>query len=265
MKIWLNDGLVAQGTARIDPTDRGFTLGDGVFETIALRDGTPRRLTAHHQRLSVGCQLLGIPLSITETALGEMIRQTAAANEVQRGASRVTLTRGPAGRGLLPPVKATPTLVITVGPAPEPTPIRLMVATSTRRNEQSPLCMIKSLSTLDNLLARREAAAARVDDAVLLNTKGRIAETTIANIFVLEGGGLITPPLNEGAMGGVMRADVIRLARAEEKPVTLEMLARASEVFVTNALGIRPVIAINGTPVGDGEPGLITQMLAVRL
>jgi branched-chain amino acid aminotransferase len=66
-------------------------------------------------------------------------------------------------------------------------------------------------------------------------------------------------------MGGVMRADVIRLARAEEKPVTLEMLARASEVFVTNALGIRPVIAINGTPVGDGEPGLITQMLAVRL
>jgi branched-chain amino acid aminotransferase len=66
-------------------------------------------------------------------------------------------------------------------------------------------------------------------------------------------------------MAGIMRAEVIHLTRAEEQPLTREQLARASEVFVTNALGIRPVIAIDAAPVGDGEPGLITQMLAVRL
>jgi branched-chain amino acid aminotransferase len=258
MKLWLNGALVDQDAARIDPSDRGFTLGDGVFETIAIRDGRPRRLPAHITRLRIGCELLGIPVNVKETELHAFIAATTAANALAHGAAQVILTRGPAAG-------AAPTLIITLAAAPEQGPVSLTVATSTRRNEQSPLSMIKTLNGLDNVLARREAAVAGADDALLLNTQGRVAETTFANIFVLEGGGLLTPPLSEGAAAGIMRAEVIRLTRAEEQPLTLERLARASEVFVTNALGIRPVITINGATVGDGEPGLITQMLAVRL
>ena len=83
--------------------------------------------------------------------------------------------------------------------------------------------------------------------------------------FCLIGGGLVTPPVSEGALPGVMRAEVIRLTRAEERPIEVAELERSSEVFVSNALGIRPVTKVNGRAVGDGVPGLITQMLAVRL
>jgi branched-chain amino acid aminotransferase len=134
-----------------------------------------------------------------------------------------------------------------------------------RRDETSPLARVKNLGYLGNILARKEAAAAGADDAVLLNTHGRVAETTVANIFCLIAGGLATPPVGEGALPGVMRAEVIKLTRAEERPITVAELEQSSEVFVTNALGIRPVVRMNGRDVGDGAPGLITQLLAVRL
>jgi branched-chain amino acid aminotransferase len=155
--------------------------------------------------------------------------------------------------------------MITGGPLPPDDPVTLIVAHGTRRDETSPLARVKSLGYLGNILARQEAVAAGADDAVLLNTQGRIAETTVANIFCLIAGGLVTPPISEGALPGVMRAEVIRLARAEERPISVAELEQSSEIFVTNALGIRPVVRLNGHDVGDGAPGLITQLLAVRL
>jgi len=167
---------------------------------------------------------------------------------------------------VLPPDDAKPTLLITTAAMPEPAePARLVMATSTRRNEHSPTSRIKSTNYLDNIIARREAQARGADDALLLNTQGRIAEATAANIFALIGGGILTPPITEGALPGVMRADVIALARGEEAVITPEMLMSASEVFLSSALGIRPVIAIDDQAVGDGEAGLITQLLAARL
>jgi branched-chain amino acid aminotransferase len=247
MTVWLNGALAEQGA----PLAPGLAQGDGLVELMSLRDGNPRRLPAHYLRLRVSCQLLGLPLPITESELQAAVVATARANDRTQGAARVMLTRG--------------RTEIAVEAAPEQHPMKLIVATAARRNEQSPLSMISSLGAPGDALARREAEAEGADDAVLLNGQGRVAETTRANIFVLEGGGLLTPPLEEGAMAGIMRAEVIRLTRAEEMPLPLERLLRASEVFATSALGIRPVIALNGAPVGDGEPGLITQMLAVRL
>ncbi|MDX2223382.1 MAG: aminotransferase class IV, partial [Rhodospirillaceae bacterium] len=110
-----------------------------------------------------------------------------------------------------------------------------------------------------------EAAAAGADDALILNTDGRVAETSIANVFALIGGRLVTPPLADGALPGVMRAEVLRLARAEELSLSPEQVRGASEVFVTSALGLRAVVAIDGQPIGDGAPGLITQLLATRV
>jgi branched-chain amino acid aminotransferase len=144
-------------------------------------------------------------------------------------------------------------------------PVKAIIAMTTRRNEHAVTSRIKSLSYLDNVIARREAAEYDADDALLMNTQGRLAESTIANIFLMINGALVTPPVSDGALPGVMRADLIARFRAEEHPLEVDDLSRAEEAFLTNALGIRPLIEVAGQPIGDGEPGLITQMLAARL
>lgn len=265
MKLSLNGEMKAAEDARIAPDDRGFTLGDGLFETIAVRKAAPRRLDAHLARLREGAAILGLPVPYTDAKIAALAADVISANALTDGALRITLSRGGGARGVLPPAAPTPTFVISAGPASPQDPLELIIASITRRNEHSPLARLKTLNYLDNILARQEAAQVGAGDAVILNTAGRVAETTVANIFCLIGGGLITPPVSEGALPGVMRAEVIRLARAEERPIEALELERASEVFTSNALGIRPVIKVNGRDVGDGAPGLITQLLAVRL
>ncbi len=265
MKVSLNGDVMEADAARIAPDDRGFTLGDGLFETIAVKKGAPKRLPAHLARLRDSAALLGLPVPYTDTKIAALIDALIAANTLTTGALRLTLTRGPGARGIAVPAAPAPTFLITAGPLPPDDPISLAVIASIRRDETSPLARVKSVGYLGNIVAREEAFAMGADDAVILNTAGRVAETPVANIFCLVGGGLVTPPVTEGALPGVMRAEVIRLARAEERPIEVADLARASEVFVSNALGIRPVIRLNGRDVGDGAPGLITQLLAVRL
>jgi branched-chain amino acid aminotransferase len=266
MKVSINGVLMEAAQARIDPADRGYTLGDGVFETIAVRRNAVRHLALHLARFRAGANLLGIPLPGDDQHIAGMIGAAITGNDVKECVVRMTLTRGPGVRGLATPPQPTPTLLITVAPLPPPAdPAKVIIAKSTRRNEHSPLSRIKHTNYLDNILARREAEAAGADDALLLNTAGRVAESTVANIFVLVDGFMLTPPVGDGALPGIMRGEAIKLAKGEEGEVTPEKLMRASEVFLTNALGIRPVTHIDGKPVGDGEPGLITQLLATRL
>lgn len=266
MKISINGVLCDAATARIDPADRGFTLGDGVFETIVVRRNAVRHLAAHLARLRAGANLLGIPLPGDDQHIAGLISAVISGNQQTEGVVRVTLTRGPGARGIVPPTDPHPTLVISLAPLPPAAePAKVIIAQTTRRNEHSPLSRIKHLNYLDNILARQEAVAAGADDALLLNTAGRIAESTVANIFVLVDGYMLTPSITDGALPGVMRAEAMKLAKGEEGPVTVEMVTRASEVFLTNALGVRPVTHIDGKAVGDGDPGLITQLLATRL
>ncbi len=261
MKISLNGVLTEVHTARIDPTDRGFTLGDGIFETIAVRKNVVRHLAAHLARLRRGADFLDIPLPGDDQHIAQLIGAVITANALKEAVVRMTLTRGPAARGIVPPPKPAPTFVITATPMPPPAAAaRVIIATSTRRNEHSPLSRIKHLNYLDNILARQEAEKAKADDAILLNTAGRVAESTVANIFVLVDGFMLTPPVEDGALPGVMRAEAIKLTRAEERAVSVELLKRSSEVFLTSSLGVRPVTHIDNQPVGDGEAGLITRL-----
>jgi branched-chain amino acid aminotransferase len=266
MRLCLNGKLMDEAEARLPASDRGFLLGDAVFETIAVKHGQARRLHAHLNRLRHDADVIGLKLPWPETTLMSLIERVARENELDDAAVRVTVSRGTGPRGLLPPEAPEPTLLITAAPAPDMSaPIRVIISDVTRRNEHAPTSRIKSTNYLDNIIARRDAAAKNADDAVILNTQGRVAETTIANVFALIDGGIVTPPVSEGALPGIMRAEALKLARGEERVMTVEMLKAASEVFVSNALGIRSVVAIDGVPVGDGEPGLITQLLAARL
>ncbi|MBX7198808.1 MAG: aminotransferase class IV [Rhodospirillaceae bacterium] len=266
MKIALNGKIVEVADARIDPADRGLAFGDGLFETMSLRKGRVRRLPAHLARLRLGAGALGIPLAYDDANLESQVTGLVAANTLTEAVVKITLTRGPDARGLALPARPKPTLLITTAEAPpEPEPARVIISSVTRRNEFSALSRFKTLNYLDNVIARDQAVQAGADDALLLNTQGRLAGGTAANVFLLVNGGLITPPVEEGALPGVARADAIRLTRAEEKPVTVETLIDASEVFLTNALGVRAVVRIGDKPVGDGEPGLITQLVATRV
>lgn len=266
MPVCLNGAIVADDAARIAPDDRGFLLGDGLFETIAVRNTQAQRMNAHLARLRAGAAVIGLNLPWPDVSLAAWVEKTARENGLENAAVRLTVTRGPGPRGLLPPATPQPTVLITAAPAPDTSiPVSLIISHITRRNEHSPLSRIKNTNYLDGILARQDADRSGADDAVLLNTQGLVAETTIANIFALIDGGIFTPPVADGALPGVMRADVLKLARGEERSITPEQLKGASEVFLSSALGIRSVIAIDGAPVGDGEPGLITQLLAARL
>lgn len=242
--LWLNDRLIPPEEARIDPADRGLLLGDGLFETIALRDAAPRHLDRHMDRLTAGCALLGLPFpGQAEAAIAAVID----ANAIDSGTLRLTLTRGPGPRGVLPPADPTPTLLVTATAGPPPTaPVSLVTATATLRNERSPTCRIKSLSYLDNVLARQEAAAKDADDAILLNTAGRVAETSVANLFLRLHGTWHTPRLDDGCLPGVMRAVLLEDGRAQERPLVPADLRNADAACVTNATGIRAVSEIDG-------------------
>lgn len=249
MKVWLNGALLEAEDARIDPADRGFTLGDGLFETIAVRGGKILRLEAHLARLRRGCDVLGIPRPAgIENALAELT----AADGLKEAALRLTVTRGPAARGLVSPGKIQPTTCITAAvlPGPRP-PARCVIATVTRRNEHSPLASIKSLNYLDNILAAREAAAAGAEEAILLNTAGLVAEAAASNLFILKNGQLLTPPVSDGALPGVMRAAVIAATGGREQSLRPEDLPEAEGLLLTSSLGIRLVASIDGKALPD--------------
>lgn len=251
---WLNGQLLAAGEARIDPADRGFTLGDGLFETIRVRDGAAVWLDRHLARLAEGSAVLGIPARFDDVALAEACAAVIAAEGIAAGVLRLTVSRGTGPRGVLPPAAPSPTVLIA-GHAglPPQSPVALVVARGTCRNQASPLSRVKSLNYLDAVLARREAAERGADDAVMLNTVGRVAETSIANLFARIDGAWATPPVEEGALPGIMRAEVLTRLEAVERPLTVEDLRRPDALLLTNALSIRAVVRLEAAALSAGE------------
>ena len=262
MRVHFNGRLMDGAEARIDPTDRGLTLGDGLFETIAVRGAAPARLDAHIARLREGARVIGLDVPVSDQALADALSEVIEANDIAEGSLRLTLTRGPAPRGLAPAGPAAPSLLITGWPGDlpgdSPEPVTVVIATRTRRNEHSPLARIKTLNFLDGIIAAREATEKGAGDALLLNTRGALAEATAANLFLVVDGRTVTPPVDDGALPGVMRADVLRGLGAEENTLGPDDLAHASEAFLTNALGIRALVEVDGAPVGGGGPGPVT-------
>lgn len=248
MIVWLNGELIDSTRARIDPFDRGFTLGDGLFETMAARGHAAPRLHAHKERLRRGCDLLGLPFPDVDLELA--IQSVLIANQASGGVVRLTYTRGPGARGVVPPEKPSPTLLLAPGPMPQPMPpARCVFSETTRRNEHSPLSQIKTINYLDNILARREAVLRGADDALLLNTAGRLAEATAANLFVAHGSRILTPPVSDGALPGIVRGAILNAGDALEQPLLPEDLLNADEIFLTNSLGWRAVQSVDSKQI----------------
>ncbi|MCW2240451.1 aminotransferase class IV [Azospirillum canadense] len=262
MTVWLNGRLLPAEEARIDPADRGFTLGDGLFETIRVTGGRARHLDRHLARLQASAAVLELPVPYPDDTLAGAVTALIAARDVAEGVARLTLTRGTGARGVLPPADPHPTVLITLAPPGPPAgPVEAVIAQATRRNEHSPLSRLKTLNYLDAILARREAARRGAGEALLLNTAGRLAEASIATLFIVRDGRLLTPPVSEGALPGIRRALILERHRAEERPITPDDLWAAKEAFLSNSLGLRPLLAVDGRPIGSGLPGPVTLAL----
>ena len=262
MIIDLNGDLAAAETARLDPFDRGFTLGDAVFESLRVREGVPEYAAEHLARLARASAVAGIPLPFTESQALDRMARLIAANDMADAALRLTVSRGAAARGVAAPraQDCRPTVVISLHPLP-PTRsavVGMITATVTRRNEHSPFSRVKATPYLDSIIALEEARTQNAQDAVLLNTAGRVASACYANLFAVIDGRLVTPPLADGPLPGVTRGRVLTALGGAEQSLMPEDLARAGEIFLTNSFGVRPVAVLDGRMLAP-LPGAMTQ------
>ena len=251
--VWFN-GQFIDGPLPLDAYDRGFLLGDGVFETVAVINHKPLWLDEHLQRMSHAAAELGIAFN----AEGLFSGLTAALkkSQAQFEALRITLSRGKTTRGLAGD-GATPSLVISLDEFDAKNLFQscCLKVSQVRRNEFAPSSRLKTLSYIDGVAAAREVAV-DADDALMLNTRGHVASSTIANIFLIQGSELITPSLVQGILPGIMRRVLLDNAKRMgftpiEKVVSLEDLFRADAVFLCNSLRfLRPVTQLNGEPLG---------------
>ena len=246
MIAWVNGVFLDDAAASVPVTDRGLTLGDGVFDTLLAVDGAVIDAPAHFSRLQRHAAVMGIAVDSAaweKTAASLLTRNGFIAG---RHAVRTTVTRGPGARGIAVPENAAPAVIMRAAPAPAPSgPARVIVARHVRRNEGSPLSRIKSLNYGDNVMAWREAAAAGADDALMLNNAGHVACATASNVFAHIDGAWVTPPLADGAMDGIVRASLLADGFAREETITAAMLARAGDILLTNSIaGKRPAIFV---------------------
>ena len=254
MIVNFNGVYLAKEQAGLNIDDRGFLLGDGFFTTIRVENSRVLHLKAHVSRLAEAFSVRRYAMPVSYEELARRVQGTRARNNLQSGAMRISISLGPGPRGLLVPAEPDCTVLISAHPQnfTPLAPAKIGIATVTRRNEMSPTSRVKSLNYLDSILVRQEAADRGWDDALVLNTQGRIAETAMANVFILFGQKLVTPSVAEGALPGVVRAKVLRHAsdlalQIEERAVQPSELTEADGVFLTNSLiGLRPVAEVPG-------------------
>ena len=272
MKIFVNERMVDEEKARISVLDRGFLYGDGLFETMRSYKGEVLWLDRHLDRLYRSSDIIGMRINRDKKYLKYIIYKLLKVNNLKDAYIRLCVTRGKGRIGLESTAIRDQGLVVMAKKF-EPYPDRfykkgVSIKTSTiRRNELSDASKVKSLNYMDSILARIEAQGEGGDDALLLNTKGFVAESAVSNVFMIKRKSLMTPSLDSGALPGVTREIILSLAKEldlvpVEKHIKFDDLKRASEVFLSNSLmEIMPVASIDDKKIGKGRPGPITKSI----
>lgn len=259
MIVFLNGKFLPEADAVVPVNDRGFLLGDGLFETMRVAGGKPFRLAQHLERLTRGAELLKIRLPFTPKELQQFSAALIAQNEMPEAILRVTLTRGPGMRGYSTKGADRPTLLIMLHPLPPENPdepLQWSLVTSPMRIPASDaLSSFKTTSKALHILARADAEERGADEALLLNSNGEVAETAGGNLFWVYQDKICTVPTGRGVLPGITRAVVLEICQAlgletNKRVIKPEMLRNAAGIFVTtSALGIVPVVALDGRPV----------------
>ena len=267
-QISVNGRLMPAAEATVSPLDRGLLYGDGIFETIRVYGGRPFMLDAHLKRMAHGCSVIMLPMPEPDEIKG-WVSAALEANDLSDAYLRITVTRGPTGGVWYDFDQACPTVIILCKPYAQPDygdGLRLRLSTF-RSDEQSPLTRIKHTGLLWKIMARREARQSGVNDAMMLNTKGRVAEATSANAFWVRDGALYTPSLDSGILAGVTRGIVLEIAAEQglktvEGHFPFEKLLSAEEAFLTSSTWeLAPIRSVEDMTFAEA-PGKVTGRLA---
>ena len=269
VSVWIDGKVLSAEETPVSPFDRGFQYGDGVFETLRAERGKVFFVEAHLERLQRGLEVLGIDFPgaaprATE-GLGALLELM---GSDRTWGFKVIVTRGLGPTGPTSRGEFTPGVVVFGGKVdPERPEGMRAVTTGVVRNERSPLATIKSLNYAEMLIARAEAERVGVDEGICLNTQGRIAEASAANVFLVKEGRLLTPPEGEGCLPGIVRREVLGCASelgidSAEEPLSPGDLKAADELFLTNSrIGVAPLVVLDGQAVGEGSAGPVTSSL----
>ena len=259
MVVFLNGIFLSEAEAVVPLNDRGFLLGDGIFETMRVANGKPFRMAQHLERMTRGADFLKIKPPFTPKELQKLALELIEKNNLPEAILRVTLTRGSGQRGYSPKNSGTPTIAMTLNPLPPVNadePVQWSMVTSSLRIPASDaLASFKTTSKLLNVVARAEAEEKGADEALLLNTNGEVAETAGGNIFWVYQDKICTVPTGRGVLPGITRAVVLEICQSlgletNKRVIKPEHLRNAEGIFVTqSALGLVPVVALDGMPV----------------
>jgi branched-chain amino acid aminotransferase len=278
-KVWLDGRLVPSDTAHVSVYDRGFQLGDAVFEALRARRGVAIELARHMARLHGSLSAMAYELPFEDEAVASGIEELLAAEGWDGAGSpdaeglpgdaviRITVSRGfDPTRGVRPNAGGRATVAIQAWPfsplsARDLQEGRRFITSSVRRDADSPISGIKTTSRAELVYARIEAERAGADDAAFLTTDGRITEATTSNILLIKGDTCATPRLGTGLLPGTTRAwlvehgDAVGLAMVE-RDLRLEDVFAADEMATCASIGgVIPVTSLDGRPIGDGKPG----------
>ena len=240
--VWLGDRLVDPATASLHWSDHGLTVGDGVFETLKVLDGTPFALSRHLARLARSAAGLGLPLPDPALVL-EAVGAVADGIAAPGGRLRITVTGGPgpmgSSRGTAGPTLLVAGQAVDLAAPPFFGPTSVATVPFTR-NATAATVGLKTTSYADNVVALARAEAAGATEALFANTDGELCEGTGSNVFVVVDGELCTPPLSSGCLGGITRELVLEALAAAgtpavERDLPMSVLDVADEVFLTSS------------------------------
>jgi len=276
MKVYIDGKYYDEKSARVSVFDHGLLYGDGIFEGIRAYHGRVFKLKEHIDRLfnSAKALLLNIPMS--HAAMMRAVVETCRKNNLRDGYIRHVVTRGVGTLGLNPNRCKKPSVIIIADkiqlypPAMYQKGMAIVTVSTTRNHHNAVNPAIKSLNYLNNVLAKIEANIAGVEEAIMLNTAGYVAECTGDNLFIVKDGQMFTPPLSAGALYGITRGVVMQLAAEAGMTVSEPDLTRydlfiADECFLTGTgAELIPVTKIDGRIIGTGRPGPITKKLVKK-
>jgi aminodeoxychorismate lyase len=255
MTVFLNGRFIPEKKATVSIFDRGFLYGDGLFEAMLVLRGKPFRWDEHIARLQRGAAFLKIQIPFTPAELLRHAATLIKRNQMPDGLLRITLSRGAGLRSYSPRGADSPTLAMTLHPAPVATgrpPLWRVVTASCRLPAGELLAQFKTCNKLPHILARAEADAAGADEALLLNTNGEVAEGTSSNVFWIERETICTPPLQSGILAGVTRLVLLEICRslglpAREARITPAKLRRAQGIFLSlSSRGVVEIVSLDG-------------------
>jgi branched-chain amino acid aminotransferase len=276
LKIWLDGKLVDEADAKISVFDHGLLYGDGVFEGIRVYSGKVFELDAHIKRLYQSARAIRLEIPMSQSKLVSAIEKTVEANGVIDGYIRLVVTRGTGNLGLNPFV-CEKSIIFIIADNIQLYPeelyekgMKVISATTVRNHPLAIPPQVKSLNYLNNILAKIEALDSNAPEAVMYNHEGYVAEATGDNVFIVRNGVIYTPPVEAGALEGITRGVVIRLAKEKNIEVVEKNLTRfdlyvCDELFLTGtAAEVIGVVEIDGRVIGEGAPGPITKLLRKR-